>query len=410
MASTTSRGVYDYDNYQFSFIPDTGGFTYQIREYNSATVYTYDSSVQTIQFRIVLEAGSSGKQKARYYYSYDGGSESNVLGSREISNGTSLYARYSSPMSSGKTVVVSGLAYGSTATYNSLDFYLCDGTQSNTSSSGITQTMSLYNGNVGIGTTQPSVKLEVIGDIITDTAGLVNTFTGQHRSYINSYSLNTLENSYGLIVSANKNDYTKLNGQLCKGKDAITISESLPDLSITNTDNDKSVFGVISIVENSNTRTDEYGGFKSRFAIENGDIRTNINSVGEGAIWVSNKNTTKLESGDYITSSSIPGYGMLQSDDVLHNYTVAKITMDCDFNPPTQPVKEILKDSEGNNILDANGFIQWVDSETLTEKKYDLRYLYANSTQMSETTYNTLLAANATVYKAPFVGCTYHCG
>ena len=72
----------------FSFIPDTGGFTYQIREYNSATVYTYDSSVQTIQFRIVLEAGSSGKQKARYYYSYDGGSESNVLGSREISNGT----------------------------------------------------------------------------------------------------------------------------------------------------------------------------------------------------------------------------------------------------------------------------------------------------------------------------------
>ena len=74
--------------------------------------------------------------------------------------------------------------------------------------------------------------------------------------------------------------------------------------------------------------------------------------------------------------------------------------MDCDFNPPTQPVKEILKDSEGNNILDANGFIQWVDSETLTEKKYDLRYLYANSTQMSETTYNTLLATNATVYKA----------
>ena len=60
-----------------------------------------------------------------------------------------------------------------------------------------------------------------------------------------------------------------------------------------------------------------------------------------------------LESGDYITSCTIPGYGMKQNDDILHNYTVAKITMDCNFNPVTQSVRQILKDSDGNNILDS---------------------------------------------------------
>jgi len=31
-----------------------------------------------------------------------------------------------------------------------------------------------------------------------------------------------------------------------------------------------------------------------------------------------------LEAGDYICSSSTPGKGMKQDDDLLHNYTVAK--------------------------------------------------------------------------------------
>ena len=33
-----------------------------------------------------------------------------------------------------------------------------------------------------------------------------------------------------------------------------------------------------------------------------------------------------MQNGDYITSSPIPGYGALQSDDILHSYTVAKCT------------------------------------------------------------------------------------
>jgi hypothetical protein len=48
-------------------------------------------------------------------------------------------------------------------------------------------------------------------------------------------------------------------------------------------------------------------------------------------MWVTNVNGN-LKNGDYITTSSITGYGMRQNDDIHRNYTVAKITCDCDFD------------------------------------------------------------------------------
>jgi hypothetical protein len=55
-----------------------------------------------------------------------------------------------------------------------------------------------------------------------------------------------------------------------------------------------------------------------------------VNSVGEGAIWICNSNGN-IENGDYIQSSDHLGYGEKQDDDLLHNYTVAKATIDCNF-------------------------------------------------------------------------------
>jgi hypothetical protein len=55
-----------------------------------------------------------------------------------------------------------------------------------------------------------------------------------------------------------------------------------------------------------------------------------VNSVGEGAMWVCNSNGN-IENGDYITSSDYLGYGEKQDDDLLHNYTVGKATIDCNF-------------------------------------------------------------------------------
>jgi nitrogen regulatory protein PII len=108
-----------------------------------------------------------------------------------------------------------------------------------------------------------------------------------------------------------------------------------------------------------------------------------------------------LEAGDYITTSNVAGYGQKQESDSLKNYTVAKITMDCDFNPATQPIQIIKKDEEGENVLDEHGQIQWEDHATETEKAYKIRYL--------DTDGNITDEANA-VHTAAFVGCTYHCG
>jgi len=51
-----------------------------------------------------------------------------------------------------------------------------------------------------------------------------------------------------------------------------------------------------------------------------------IASLGDGYVLVNNQNGD-IEIGDYITTASgSGGYGCKQSDDLLHNYTVAKAT------------------------------------------------------------------------------------
>ena len=229
------------------------------------------------------------------------------------------------------------------------------------------------------------------------------TFTGQHRNFIRDVPHGDVIDKQmgGLIVCSDNNEYTKISGGIEKGSNAITQNESLPLLSLSSKALDKSCFGVISESEDPNTdRSGSLGMFRSFYDTEDGDKRVIINSVGEGAIWVTNINGN-LESGDYITTSNVAGYGQKQDSDSLKNYTVAKITMDCDFNPATQPIQNIKKGETGENILDEHGQLQWEDHPTETEKAYKIRYLDADGNITDET--------NA-VHKAAFVGCTYHCG
>lgn len=212
--------------------------------------------------------------------------------------------------------------------------------------SGITAVISdtLYTGHVnainyivrGYETSGSTYFLKADGSLDSNIYLTDNNFTGQHRTVpTNQVDFNNIDEMVGLIVIS---DGTYDN---IIDNDNPTIDESLPNISLANKTKDKKVFGVISKKE----KIDE----QSRIV---------INSIGEGAIMVCNFNGN-IENGDYITSCEIPGFGVKQDDDLLHNYTVAKITQDCDFS---------------------------------------------DATKYMEFTFN------GKTYKKQFVGCTYHCG
>jgi hypothetical protein len=248
----------------------------------------------------------------------------------------------------------------------------------------------LYYGLLKAGT------LEVNNTVLADGTAL--SFTGQHMCFSDE-SLRPL--CEGQIVSANKNKYVSLNGPLTTGLQAIKSSESLPVVSLSNVVNDRTVFGVVDHIENDESvRSQQSGIGIVTQDKELGDNRVVVNSLGEGAIWVVNTNGN-LSSGDYITTSNVTGYGQKQNDsDTLHSYTVAKITMDCDFNPQDVPIRVIKKDENGQNILDSYGRLQWEDTDEM-EQAYNIRYLTVDGEDTDE--------ANS-VWTAAYVGCTYHCG
>ena len=136
--------------------------------------------------------------------------------------------------------------------------------------------------------------------------------------------------------------------------------------------------------------------------------RVYVNSVGEGGIWVCSANGS-FTNGDFITSSNVPGYGMRQDNYIRKNYTVGKITMDCDFNPIKLPVMRLMTDSSGNfisineNATDESGNI-------ITKPAYKIRYLKPDGTNITKDEYDLLISDGQPAYIGAFVGCTYHCG
>ena len=256
-----------------------------------------------------------------------------------------------------------------------------------------------------------------IGADFASTGSKLLNFTGQHRTFIKDIPFTNSEQYKGLIVCSNQNINILMSGKIKKGKEAITQNETLPVCSLCKKEKDKSCFGVISSSEDPENRIEQYGTLTMYIKKEQGDTRIYINSVGEGAIWVINKNG-KLEAGDYITTSDIHGYGMKQEDDLLHNYTVAKITMDCNFNPlyiPRQVIlKEELIDLSGNtiinNILNKDNEIQWTDELDLSgniiyEYEYNIRHLDVEGVIITKEEYDI-----SGGYIAAYIGCTYHCG
>jgi len=256
-------------------------------------------------------------------------------------------------------------------------------------------------GKVGIGTT-PTYKFVVSGE--TELAGhlrdsdgsqglngqgvsrdgggilwadILIPFTGKHRAQpiddtMANYS-SSIDDLVGKIVVAKNGFHSKPD---VSGSAAIRIDDAWTDIAIANKYKDKTVYGVISSIDKQRKIDDskidmtEYAsGSDYHPCVITGsdglavyDEWMEINSIGEGAVWVIDVSGS-FENGDYITTSAVNGYGTKQDDDVHHNYTLGKITMDCDFD---------LNASASYNCVE----FEWSGS----------------------------------TYRRSFVGCTYHCG
>jgi len=129
----------------------------------------------------------------------------------------------------------------------------------------------------------------------------------------------------GLIVSVTGRTETRkdVNGN-------ISISSTLPNVSLSTKSRDKTVFGVI--VSEGPLPKDHWHETREgeRFGV--------VNALGEGRAWVTNR-SGKIQAGDYITTSEIPGYGQLQDDDLLHSYTLGKAIETIDWDRVTETVQ-----------------------------------------------------------------------
>jgi hypothetical protein len=169
-------------------------------------------------------------------------------------------------------------------------------------------------------------------------SGTPSFFTGQHACFVSSVTQENVSSYVGLITASDDQGYISvtLNGDIVTGSNAIYSTESLPKVALTTNDMQKGVFGIISDQQNLPAAVN-FSTMYPAYNIENGFKnslygRLLINAVGDGALWTTNVNGN-VSIGDYLCSSVIPGHARVQDDPTgMYNYTVAKATMNCDFD------------------------------------------------------------------------------
>ena len=158
--------------------------------------------------------------------------------------------------------------------------------------------------------------------------GTIGPFTGSHDAFLEkntSYEIGDIVVDYELVSKP-------------------TVNDSITIVKLSFESKQKSVVGVISNIDNTHKPTSvskfdpdsNTSVILSQYQsiVDSNDIII-INSLGEGCINVCGENGD-IEIGDYITTSSMPGKGMKQDDDLMRNYTIAKSRENVTFASPTE--------------------------------------------------------------------------
>ena len=182
-----------------------------------------------------------------------------------------------------------------------------------------------------------------IGDIVIDVEVVAKTNISDTISKVAKSTAAKQKSVFGVL--ANKYEIgTYKPGSITENKTISTIDESRSNVYISTpvgwdevnncpkyeSTLDSNVYYTNTVVTSI---MEEYVDYY------NSHIVVGINSLGEGLINVCGEGGD-IEIGDYIVSSSMPGKGMKQDDDLMRNYTVAKARENVTFSSPTE-VKQI---------------------------------------------------------------------
>jgi hypothetical protein len=146
---------------------------------------------------------------------------------------------------------------------NSIDFYVCDGTSNNSLTSGVTHNLTLESGNVGIGTTSPSYKLDVQGTMQLTSGLRVSSTFGTNGQVLTSSGGGAM--SWTTVSGGGSSPWTTSGSDIIYNTGNVTIGSNITH------DGD----------------SDTYFGFpgNNQFVIRTGGIdRLNIDSSGRTLI------------------------------------------------------------------------------------------------------------------------------
>jgi len=178
-----------------------------------------------------------------------------------------------------------------------------------------------YNSSGGLPNQVPIQLGYVRGDGSGGVA-YIESFTGIHASILDTSEI-TEGAVPGMILESTGAIWHTASGE--------NVSTALPKVQLSSTEKSKKVYGVIGAL------TSEFYGYIQASPLSEKETSIEVNAIGEGKVWVTNIKGN-LENGDYVTSSSIKGFGQLQDDDILHSYTVAKITERINWNEVTEEI------------------------------------------------------------------------